>query len=313
MVIKEKILLGILVPGLIGSVVTTVAKYMSGTTFLVFLSKPMYIYTVCILVFIIFDWVWSGWVQSLYNQWRIGKFRGLWQDRGLEKQLEKNFCSSEKIRIKVTRGKELLNSKKRQSFNKQLCLLRDGKGKNHDRPVTMQILLVFPCYQEPHVVERKKAHSHLTNDKFLESWYDFLIEIKKYNSTNLTIEVKFYSGNHARWRFYIFEKAKESDTTCVLLSEYDKELGGIDKPMYKVMRGEKNIANFLCGYFDELWNSALTEEALINYIEKGKCQSIFCAGCNAQTGNLCEKCEKNTCSYQEMCKRLVQRYAANLS
>lgn len=58
------------------------------------------------VVFIIFMQliylIWTGWVQSYFDLWHIGKIRGLWRDKGLARQIENNFFTSNNIKIKVT-------------------------------------------------------------------------------------------------------------------------------------------------------------------------------------------------------------------
>lgn len=256
--------------------------------------------------------IWNGYLQSCYDLWHIGKIHGLWKDSGLVKQLQKNFSSSHKIKIKVTRGSELLRVEK-YGFRKALEQLKDGKGKTHESPVNIQILLVLPCYQEEHVRQRRYAGSRkkeMTDEKFLESWYKFLQDIREYESDHLSIDIKFYCSSHARWRFYIFERANESEKSCVLLSEYDNQMSGIDKPMYKIIQGERNIAAFMCNYFDELWNenSTLSPKEFYTYVQTNKCQSHFCSNCNAQSGSNCINCGRVQCEHESLCRQLTEKY-----
>lgn len=274
----------------------------------------MGVYVVSIILIQLIYLIWTGWAQSYFDLWHIGKIRGLWRDKGLARQIEKNFYTSNSIKIKVTRGVELLKPTQECGFVKELALLKDGKGKTHKSPVNIQVLLVLPCYQEAHVCERRQAHQELNDNLFLKSWYQFLDDIRKFDSEHLSINVRFYFGTHARWRFYIFEKANANKNTCVLLSEYDKNLGGIEKPMYRIMRGEHNIAGFMCKYFDELWNqeSTFSPRELYEYIQTQKCASHFCVNCDVQGNSNCTNCKRTPCEFEKTCKELSEQYKSVL-
>ncbi|NBK77244.1 hypothetical protein D5272_01170 [bacterium D16-76] len=303
----KKICLSALIPGAIMAVIATITDSLPSTWWLR-IGIVFCMYAACILAIYLFSL--NGWIKSQLDLWQIGKIRGLWQHKGLVKQLEKNMYSSNKIRIKVTRGIELLNPKKEYSFFTELNSLKHGKDKTHSQDVEMQILLVIPCYKDPHVIERKDAHQDIPHEKFLKTWYDFLDKIDTYRSEYLHIDVKFYLGSHARWRFYIFEKANPKKNTCVLLSEYDSKSGGIDNPMYRIMRGEKNIAGFMCNYFDTLWNSKSTfsPKDWNSYIETQKCQSHFCQNCDDRGMSNCKNCGRKSCEYEDICKKLSQEH-----
>lgn len=306
---KRNILLAALVPGVIMALIAVFTEWLpvdSWVKGIVVLG----VYGISILLIQLIYLLGTGSAKSYYDLWNIGKIRGLWQDKGLIKQIEKNFYSSQNIKIKVTRGSELLKPEQKYGLTKELQALKDGKGKTHDLPVNIQILLVIPCYQEEHVRERRGVHQTLSDEDFLKSWYKFLEDIRDYESDNLSINVKFYFSSHARWRFYIFEKAKENKNTCVLLSEYDAEHGGPDKPMYRIVRGENNIAGFMCKYFDELWNhkSTFSPGKLYTYIQTGKCQSHFCQNCNLQGDKNCTNCRRKKCKFESTCKEFTSRY-----
>ncbi len=267
-------------------------------------------YAITILCVYISSLIWEGWMRSRFDLWNIGKIRGLWQDKGLKKQLKKNFETSQNIKIKVTRGKELLNHRKPNGLVKELSDLKDGKGKTTEKSVNVQILLVLPCYQDDHVKERREAHNEMDDKTFLESWYQFLDEIREYDSEHLSINVRFYRGTHARWRFYIFEKERADQSTCVLLSNYDRKREGLSLPMYKIMHGEQNIAGFMCKYFDDLWEnkSTIKPQELYKLIETKKCQSQFCLNCDAQGISQCDSCGREKCEFENLCQNLIKRY-----
>ena len=305
----KNIMLGGLLPGVIIAGIAIVTDMFPSSGWMKFIIV-MCAYLVIIFIIQLIYLIGSGWVRSYFDLWHIGKIRGLWRDKGLARQIENNFYTSNSIKIKVTRGVELLKSTQECGFVKELTMLKDGKGKTHKSSVNIQVLLVLPCYQEAHVRERRQAHQELSDEQFLKSWYQFLDDIRKYDSEHLSINVRFYFGSHARWRFYIFEKAKANKNTCVLLSEYDKNHGGIEKPMYRIMRGEQNIAGFMCKYFDELWNQEPTfsPRDLYEYIQTQKCASHFCVNCDAQGNSNCTNCKRKACEFEKTCKELSEQY-----
>lgn len=267
-------------------------------------------YGITILCVYICFLIWEGWIRSRFDLWNIGKIRGLWQDKGLKRQLKKNFETSQNIKIKVTRGIELLNPSKPNGLVNELSDLKDGKGKTTEKSVNVQILLVLPCYQDEHVKERREAHNEMDDKSFLESWYQFLDRIREYDSEHLSTNVRFYRGTHARWRFYIFEKERADQSTCVLLSNYDRNREGLSPPMYKIMHGEQNIAGFMCKYFDDLWEnkSTITPQGLHKLIETKKCQSHFCLNCDTQGISQCNSCRRGKCEFENLCQNLIERY-----
>lgn len=230
--------------------------------------------------------------------------------QGTEKAAQKNFETSQNIKIKVTRGIELLNPSKPNGLVEELSDLKDGKGKTTEKSVNVQILLVLPCYQDEHVKERREAHNEMDDKSFLESGYRFLEKIREYDSEHLSINVRFYRGTHARWRFYIFEKERADQSTCVLLSNYDRKREGLSSPMYKIMHGEKNIAGFMCKYFDDLWEnkSTITPQGLHTLIKTKKCQSHFCLNCDAQGISQCDSCGREKCEFENLCQNLIEHY-----
>lgn len=133
--------------------------------------------------------------------------------------------------------------------------------------------------------------------------------MKEYSNEHLSLNVRFYFGDHARWRFYIFSRP-DGKNTSVLLSDYDKETPGFEMPMYKIIKKEKNIASFMTRYFDELWDTALTPMQLFMNIQSGECIRHFYKDCNKETK--CLNCPHTSCDYREQCIKLINKYADTL-
>lgn len=261
------------------------------------------IYIIAILIICLVDIVWQGCIKSHFDLWKIGKVRGLWRDEGLKKQIKENFYSSSEIKIKVTRGIELLDPENDFGLNKILCDLRDGRY-NHNSTVKLDILLIIPCMMDSHVIERAKRHNEMSLKDFVETWYDFLKKIQSYNSSHLSINVKFYFGNHSRWRFYIFSRTNSVKT--VLLSDYDVHSSGCEEPMYKVIKSENNIGMFMSDYFNDLWMESLSPNELYQHIISQNCIAYSCKKCMKAQSTSCQNCNKVKCEYENICKKLIK-------
>lgn len=84
--------------------------------------------------------------------------------------------------------------------------------------------------------------------------------------------------------------------------------------MYRIMRGEHNIAGFMCKYFDELWNqeSTFSPRELYEYIQTQKCASHFCVNCDAKGNSNCINCKRKPCEFEKVCKELSEQYKSVL-
>lgn len=188
-------------------------------------------------------------------------------------------------------------------LNKILCDLRDGRY-NHNSTVKLDILLIIPCMMDSHVIERAKRHNEMSLKDFVETWYDFLKKIQSYNSSHLSINVKFYFGNHSRWRFYIFSRTNSVKT--VLLSDYDVHSSGCEEPMYKVIKSENNIGMFMSDYFNDLWMESLSPNELYQHIISQNCIAYSCKKCMKAQSTSCQNCNKVKCEYENICKKLIK-------
>lgn len=261
-------------------------------------------YIIAIIIICLVDIVWQGWIKSHFDLWKIGKVRGLWRDEGLKKQIKENFYSSSEIKIKVTRGIELLDSENDFGLNKILCDLRDGKC-NHNYKVVLKILLIIPCFKDKHVIERYQRHNGMTFEEFVDTWYEFLKKIQNFNSNHLSINVKFYFGYHSRWRFYIFSGTNSVNST-ILLSDYDVNSSGCEEPMYKVIKSQNNLGEFMNDYFNDLWIESLSPNDLYQYIISQNCMAYSCKECMKAQSTSCQNCNKVKCEYESICKKLIK-------
>lgn len=263
---------------------------------------------VCCIIFVFCMEIHDGYLGSLAELWKIGKIKGLWKGKGLRKQIEKVFLNASEIKIKVTRGVELLDSENPYSI-KQILNTIHAQTRSEQRHVTIKILLIEPCFQLKHVQDRFKRHEGNMKEKdFIQSWYDFLKELhRNYHPHDyFSYEIKFYSGRHSKWRFYICNTHERNGTT-VLLSNYDVKTSGSSTPMYKIIKGDSNIGGFMDRYFDEIWQESLTEEQLKNHIMQGSCKRFFCETCfTCGYQENCEGCEQ--CKYAKMCKDIINNY-----
>lgn len=249
-------------------------------------------------------YTWEGSIKSKFDLWRYGKIKGLWIEKGLIRQIEKGFRSSDEIKIKVTRGYDLFRTDEKYGFVNVLDEL-----KKKDSHVNIKFLLIMPCFKEKHVQQRYERHNGLSKEDFLETWYKSLTKMKEYSNENLSLNVRFYMARHARWRFYIFSK-KNGTSVNVFLSDYDKNTAGSEHPMYKIIRKDHNIASFMTSYFDEIWDDSLTPLELLRIIEQEQCIRYFCGNCKRD--GKCLECPHADCKYIEQCKLLVNKYANEL-
>lgn len=243
-------------------------------------------------------------VVSEYYLWHEGKMRGLWKGNSLVHQIEKYSNESAIIRMKVTRGKDLLEKDKKYGFWK---IFQNINGNSEtDRPVIVQALLIIPCFQEAHVRERYKTHKKqesISEEEFLKTWYDFVQLTSEYKHS-LKIITRFYFGNHSKWRFYIFSPPEDvSDKSVVLFSDYDKTKDGRKTPMYKVIKDEKSIGGFMSRYFEEIWDESLSPSEWAKAVESGRIES---PNSHAE-GHICDGC-----TYNLICKNFVNEYSSYL-
>ncbi len=273
------------------------------------LGMPTQVVVISLVVFlallvIYFNFLHS-YVKAVLYQWHFGKFKGLWKDKALKSQIKKHFLKASKINIKVTRGTDLVDEETAGDISivKELKTLKDKSSVRN--PIQIKILLMAPCFKVKHVQKRYELHKakYGSPQNFLKSWTKTFEQLVKYEDDYCKISVKFYYGGHSRWRFYICTD-NEGDRKTVLLGNYDDETEGPDTPMYKIIKGEKNIGGFMDKYFDEIWNHSINLSELINSIKNDKCVRLFCEECkNSDNNRGCNtKCSAANCTLYSDCK-----------
>lgn len=251
-------------------------------------------------------------VRAYFEQLRIGKFKGLWKGEALAKELESDFKDASNIDIKVTRGTELFSVNGNGQIVRYLEKLLDSA--TGDKEVRCRFLLIAPCYNIRHVRERHEIHQNQyeTPEKFMGTWYETVRMIDGIgngkSNVNFQTEVRFYTGRHSNWRFYILESADRQKKT-ILFSEYDtfKREHGSALPMYKVMKDDHNIGGFMARYFDEIWETSITREQLKRLVKTKDCIRMFCEACDTEKGDTkpCP-CPGMNCGYSEACMKFAE-------
>lgn len=289
-----KPLIAAFIPSMIVTIVGNyVNKYQLKQQIITFVVVFLVFY---IIVFVI-NFVKDGFLAANVKLFTKGKIKGLWAKKGLIGQIKMGFKESDNIKIKVTRGIDLFNKEDVYGFVPYMKDIQSGSRKVH-----MQFLLITPCFKESHVRIRKERHTQLRNDEFLETWYESVQKMKEYSNNNLSIAVKFYTGGHARWRYYIFSK-NNGEKAKVFLAHYDKNTSGSEQPMYKIIKKAPNIASFMTDYFDDLWNEAISPAQLYSKISNGSCMNRRCA---YDVSGL--PCQNASCEYSDTCKKLIKKY-----
>lgn len=164
----------------------------------------LFVILLSLLIFFLVRLIMSSHARAHFDLWFLGRFRGFWKNSsGLHHQIENNFYSAKDIKIKVTRGYNLLKDDNDSGLKDILTKLKDDRKTN---PVHINFLLVIPCFKQQHVKTRYEHYSgsEMDEEKFLESWYLFFQEILDYRSNYLSINVKLYYEDRTCWRYYAF-------------------------------------------------------------------------------------------------------------
>ena len=276
------------------------------------------LFLMCVVINYMWDRFVNGYVSAFIEQRKIGGFKGLWSSKNLARELERNFKDAQTIKIKVTRGNELFELQRTAQIRTYLEHLNNIASP--ERRITCQFLLIAPCAKIHHVQERYEIHTERfpKMEDFLESWYETIENIENLKrekiNPNFHIEVRFYSGRHSKWRFYIFE-LKNKTIKTVLFSDYDaaKRSHGSDISMYKVLENTKNIGGFMERYFDEIWKISLTKVAFKDAVNNRKCLRKYCEDCDTVSENMqiCQlkKCPMgvDSCPYISKCMEFVKK------
>lgn len=244
-----------------------------------------------LLIFFLMRLTMSSHARAHFDLWYLGRFRGFWKNSsGLRHQIENSFYSAKDIKIKVTRGHNLLEDDNDSGLKAILTKLRDDRKTN---PVQIDFLLVIPCFKQEHVKTRYNHYSGMKEEKFLETWYLFLQKILSYRSNYLSINVKLYYEDRTCWRYYAFSNFSNNKTGVILLSENDEDSDGDEQSMYKILIGQKNMGKIMLDYFNVIWKIALTPSDMANNIKNS----------NGFAGGSCKNC-----NYFSTCSKLVEKY-----
>lgn len=212
-------------------------------------------------------------IKAIYNLFSIGKIRGMWLGKDLDKQIIKHFDKSEIIRIKVTRAHKLIASENNQNFYKAI------HSYNGDKDIKIQLMLLLPCKKYKHFQARRNLYT-MTDEEFFKTWDETLSLIDNVNNSkkHINIEVKFVDQSHSRWRFYLFESLA---TTTLFLNDYDGKTSGNKSPMYKIYNEKNTICGFMVRYFDDLWEQAINLSHYNEIIKKcTNCRKKVLCGLN---------------------------------
>jgi hypothetical protein len=225
-------------------------------------------------------------ISAYWSQFVNGKLHGFWRGKDLDTQIINHYKKSYEIRIKVTRAYNLFISPKNKNFYK--CV-SDPAMLKQERVI--KLLMHPPCLVSKHIQKRADAN-RMSPAAFLKTWFDvleaLLVQINSNRHLGLTSEVRFYSNEHERWRFYIFEGKDET----LFANYYDPKISGYMTPMYQIHHSNESLHKHFSNYFEEIWNS-----------EEESCDACsYIINDFAQTNNVLTQCVG--CKVQATCKRI---------
>lgn len=185
--------------------------------------------------------------SSYFRMYKIGRFRGLWSKTDLNNLIEQEYCKSDEIKIKVTRGYGLFHEKT-GIFNK-CFFINDYKDTK-----VVKVLLHYPCLKSSHIIQRAKANMKVKED-YIEDLFKVLKLFKDHNLNPLAnekISVKFYTTDDEKeWRFYVFRQ--QSEDKVLLFNHYDDSTSGSKSRMLKVIGGHNSLCEELNNEFDKIY------------------------------------------------------------
>jgi hypothetical protein len=188
------------------------------------------------------------WFKSQFDQFNIGKLRGLFFSTYLDRQIERHFKNSSEVKIKVTRGFGLFVDSK-NVFHRCICK-DDGKDKR-----IIKILLHYPCLKSEHVKVRVKAYPNKSVEDYVTEVIRVLKQLKDVTNDDENpnqVIVKLYSDLEIEWRYYIF-KHRFSQKLVGFFCHYIRKPGP-DIPMFKVLFDNGNLCNYFDDSFDQIFN-----------------------------------------------------------
>ena len=161
-----KIIINVAVGGLIPEFIAMAIAHYTDQPIKIRITATIIIYIIVAIITCIFMCFYEGWFVSRFDLWRIGKIRGLWKKRGLIKQIEQSFYTSNVVKIKVTRGYDLLQDTNEYGFSKILDNLKHGNRKKHKDKVEVRFLLMIPCFQR-HILEKDMNVTQMMEKKYI--------------------------------------------------------------------------------------------------------------------------------------------------
>lgn len=84
-------MLAALIPSVLTAILAEITDIWQNNGVLVRVIIISVVYLVAILCIYLTTLFWEGWMRSRFDLWNIGKIRGLWQDKGLKRQLKKTL------------------------------------------------------------------------------------------------------------------------------------------------------------------------------------------------------------------------------
>jgi hypothetical protein len=215
-------------------------------------------------------------IKAYVSMYYVGKLRGLWSNKALNKLIQGEYEQSDEIKIKVTRGYGLF-FKEDGIFHK--CIFENPNRKDKK---TIKILLHYPCLESNHILQRAITNQ-ITREKYVEDLFLVLELLKRHSSDPNTPEkifVRFYTSDEDKeWRYYIFRK--KSEEKVLLFNHYNGETSGSKSRMLKILGDNDSLCEELNREFDDIFDNYSKEllENLINsrkLINQGYCGHPGC-------------------------------------
>ena len=202
---------------------------------------------IIIAIYLIFPYM-----KAYWNMFYISHYRGLWGKNHIEKKVKSYYEKSDIIKIKVTRGYNLLGKEGGLFYQ----LLFDEHVNN--REIRVQILLHYPCLRSPHIKERSQINGQ-TKEDYVSDIFSVLKKIKDHSNNNNVknnIQIKFFSHQHVNWRYYIFIKNK---IQIMFFNHYNRRTPGVESEMLQIKSGGGSLLEYMDDEFNRIFDSDSVE------------------------------------------------------
>lgn len=187
-------------------------------------------------------------IRAYLRLFTVARFRGVWGQQDIRKQIEADYKKASKIKIRVTRGFSLFLPAD-GIFNELIKKRFPNKRK-------IQLLLHYPCLESQHLVRRAQAN-RITPAEYVANLFEVLKLLRSHSAdigSPDDISVRFYrSGQDSDWRYYIFED--EHGSRALYFNHYDDSTAGAKSRMLKVADGNHSLCDELDKNFDELFTN----------------------------------------------------------